>query len=161
MSERHPSGIQSYLIHGVAAYALWGLIPLYFKLVAAVAPVEVLAHRVLWSFVMVALLACFLRRWGELGEKLRDRKVLLLLSLNAAIMAGNWLTFIYAVLSDQVLQASLAYFAAPLLSTLLGAVFLRERLSPLQVLSWRSPPRAFCARPRPWARCRGSPWPWR
>ncbi len=135
MSERHPSGIQSYLIHGVAAYTLWGLIPLYFKLVAPVAPVEVLAHRVLWSFVMVALLACFLGRWGELARNLRDRKVLFLLTLNAAIMAGNWLTFIYAVLSDQVLQASLAYFAAPLVSTLLGAVFLRERLSPLQVLS--------------------------
>ncbi len=135
VSERHPSGIQSYLIHGVAAYTLWGLIPLYFKLVARVATVEVLAHRVLWSFVLVALLTCLLGRWSELIGNLRNRKVLLLLSLSASTMALNWLTFIYAVLSNQVLQASLAYFAAPLVSTLLGAVFLRERLSPLQVLS--------------------------
>ncbi len=135
VSERHSSGIHSYLIHGVAAYTLWGLIPLYFKLVAPVALLEVLAHRVLWSFVMVALLACLLGRWSELVRNLRDRKVLFLLTLNAAIMAVNWLTFIYAVLSNQVLQASLAYFTAPLVSTLLGAVFLRERLSRVQVLS--------------------------
>ena len=135
VSERHPSDIQSYLIHGIAAYTLWGLIPLYFKLVERVALLEVLAHRVLWSFVIIALLAFFLGRWGELGKKLRNRKILLLLSLSAALMAGNWLAFIYAVLSDQVLQASLAYFTAPLVTMLLGAVFLRERLSPLQVLS--------------------------
>ena len=96
---------------------------------------EVLAHRVLWSFVMVALLACLLGRWSELRRNLRNRKVLGLLSLSASIMAVNWLTFIYAVLSNQVLQASLAYFTAPLVSTLLGAVFLHERPSPLQVLS--------------------------
>lgn len=135
MSERHPRGIQSCLLHGVAAYTLWGLIPLYFKLVHHVASVEVMAHRVLWSFVMVALLASFLGRWSELGNNLRNRRVLLLLSISATIMAGNWLTFIYAVMSDQVLQASLAYFTAPLVSTLSGALFLRERLSPLQVLS--------------------------
>jgi chloramphenicol-sensitive protein RarD len=135
VSERLRNGIHSYLTHGVAAYVLWGLIPLYFKLVNQIPSLEVLAHRVLWSFVMVALLACLLGRWGELVGNLRNRKVLLLLSLNAALMAVNWLTFIYAVLSNQVLQASLAYFAAPLVTTLLGAVFLRERLSALQVLS--------------------------
>ena len=68
MSERHPSGIQSYLIHGVAAYTLWGLIPLYFKLVERVALLEVLAHRVLWSFVMVALLASFLGAGASLAR---------------------------------------------------------------------------------------------
>jgi chloramphenicol-sensitive protein RarD len=135
VSERQHGGIQSYLSHGVAAYTLWGLIPLYFKLVAQVATAEVLAHRVLWSFVIVVLLVCLLGRWGELIGNLRNRKVLLLLTLSASTMALNWLMFIYAVLSNQVLQASLAYFAAPLVTTLMGAVFLRERLSPLQVLS--------------------------
>ena len=135
MSEQERSGVQSYLLHGVAAYVLWGLIPLYFKLVDRVALVEVLAHRVLWSFVLVALLACCLGRWSELGRNFRNRRILGLLSLSATLMACNWLMFIYAVMSNQTLQASLAYFAAPLLTTLLGAVFLRERLSPLQVLS--------------------------
>ncbi len=135
MNKREASGVQSYLLHGVAAYVLWGLIPLYFKLVDRIALVEVAAHRVLWSFILVALLACCLGRWGEVLKNLRDRRVVGLLSLSATLMVGNWLTFIYAVVSGQTLQASLAYFTAPLVTALLGAVFLRERPSRLQVLS--------------------------
>jgi chloramphenicol-sensitive protein RarD len=135
VSERNLSGVQSPLFHGVVAYVLWGLIPLYFKLVDRVALVEVAAHRVLWSFVLVALLASCLGRWGEVLRNLRNRRVVGLLSLSATLMVGNWLTFIYAVVSGQTLQASLAYFTAPLVTTLLGAAFLRERLAPLQVAS--------------------------
>jgi chloramphenicol-sensitive protein RarD len=135
VNKREASGVQSPLFHGVAAYVLWGLIPLYFKLVDRVAPIEVAAHRVLWSFVLISLLASCLGRWGEVLKNLRDRRVVGLLSLSATLMVGNWLTFIYAVVSGQTLQASLAYFTAPLVTTLLGTVFLRERLAPLQVAS--------------------------
>lgn len=123
------------LLYGLGAYGLWGLIPLYFKAVADVAPLEVLAHRALWSFVMLALLTLWLGRWPELRREVRNRKVLALLALTSLLIAANWLTFIYSVLTRQLLQSSLGYFANPLVSVVLGVVFLRERLRPWQMLS--------------------------
>jgi chloramphenicol-sensitive protein RarD len=123
------------ILYGTAAYASWGIIPLYFKTVASVPPVEVLAHRALWSFVMLAVLVGLLGRWQELWRELRSRKLLLMLSLSTLFIAANWLTFIYAVTSGHVLQASLGYFINPLVNVLLGVVFLRERLRTRQTLS--------------------------
>ena len=123
------------LFYGLAAYGLWGLIPLYFKSVAEVAPLEVLAHRALWSFAMLALLIGWLGRWAELRRELRSPKLLAMLSLTSLLIAVNWLTFIYAVVTRQLLQASLGYFVNPLVSVLLGVVFLRERLRPRQIAS--------------------------
>ena len=119
----------------MAAYGLWGLIPLYFKAVASVASPEVLAHRALWSFLLLAVIVYLVGRWGEILGKLRDRKLLGILALNAFFIAANWLMFIYAVSTGQVVQASLGYFINPLVSVLLGVVFLHERLRPYQVLS--------------------------
>ena len=123
------------VIYGIAAYGLWGLIPLYFKAVADVAPPEVLAHRAFWSFVLLAVLVALMRRWGELWRELHSPKLLAILGLNALLMASNWLVFIYAVWSKQTVQASLGYFINPLVNVLLGVVFLRERLRPLQMVS--------------------------
>jgi chloramphenicol-sensitive protein RarD len=123
------------VVYALAAYSLWGLIPLYFKSVARVAPPEVLAHRAFWSFVFLALLVGLLRRWGELWQKLHHGKAALILAASALLMALNWLTFIYAVQAGQVVQASLGYFITPLLTVLLGVVLLGERLRPYQVLS--------------------------
>jgi len=123
------------ILYGIAAYTSWGLFPLYFKAVAGVAPVEVLAHRALWSFAMLAVLVAFLGRWTELGRELRSGKLLAMLGLSTLLIAANWLVFIYAVTSGQVLQASLGYFINPLVNVLLGVVFLRERLRPYQTLS--------------------------
>ena len=123
------------IIYAIAAYGSWGLIPLYFKAVASVAPVEVLAHRALWSFAVLAVLVAFLGRWTELGRELRSGKLLVMLGLSTLFIAANWLVFIYAVVSGQVLQASLGYFINPLVNVLLGVVFLRERLRPYQTLS--------------------------
>ena len=99
------------------------------------APVEVLAHRALWSFAVLAVLVAFLGRWSELGRELRSGKLLAMLGLSTLFIAANWLVFIYAVISGQVLQASLGYFINPLVNVLLGVVFLRERLRPYQTLS--------------------------
>jgi len=85
------------ILYGIAAYSSWGIIPLYFKTVASVPPVEVLAHRALWSFVLLAVLVALLRRWKELWRELRSRKLLLMLTLSTLFIAANWLTFIYAV----------------------------------------------------------------
>jgi len=123
------------IIYAIAAYGSWGLIPLYFKAVANVAPVEVLAHRAVWSFAVLAVLVAFLGRWAELGRELRSGKLLLMLGLSTLFVAANWLLFIYAVVSRQVLQASLGYFINPLVNVLLGVVFLGERLRPYQTLS--------------------------
>ena len=123
------------IIYATAAYGSWGLIPLYFKAVAGVAPVEVLAHRALWSFAVLAVLVAVLGRWAELGRELRSGKLLLMLGLSTLFIAAKWLVFIYAVISGHVLQASLGYFINPLVNVLLGVVFLRERLRPYQTVS--------------------------
>jgi len=123
------------IFYGIAAYVSWGIFPLYFKTVASVPPVEVLAHRALWSFVVLAVLVGLLGRWKELWRELRSRKLLLMLAMSTLFIAANWLTFIYAVTSGQVLQASLGYFINPLVNVLLGVVFLRERLRSRQTLS--------------------------
>jgi chloramphenicol-sensitive protein RarD len=123
------------VLYGIAAYGLWGLIPLYFKAVADVAPPEVLAHRALWSFVLLAVLVRVMGRWAELWRELHSPKLMAILGLNALLIATNWLIFIYAVTTRQTVQASLGYFINPLVNVLLGVVFLRERLRPVQVLS--------------------------
>jgi chloramphenicol-sensitive protein RarD len=128
-------GSQAGLLYGVAAYGLWGLIPLYFKAVRHVAPAEILAHRALWSFVVLAVLVRLLGRWGELWRELGSRKLLVMLGLSTLFIAANWLVFIYAVATGQVLQSSLGYFINPLVNVLLGTTFLRERLRPWQVVS--------------------------
>lgn len=135
MNPSAPPASRSGLLYGLAAYGLWGLIPLYFKAVADVAPLEVLAHRGLWSFVMLLSLTGWLGRWGEVRRVLRDPKLLAMLSVTSLLIAVNWLTFIYAVISRQLLQSSLGYFANPLVSVLLGVIFLRERLRPYQIAS--------------------------
>ena len=123
------------IIFGFAAYGSWGLFPLYFKAVASVAPTEVLAHRAIWSFIMLAILVGILGRWGELWRELSNAKLVLMLGLSTFFIAANWFIFIYAVASGQVLQASLGYFINPLVNILLGVLFLRERLRPYQMLS--------------------------
>jgi chloramphenicol-sensitive protein RarD len=123
------------ILYGIAAYGSWGIFPLYFKTVSSVPPVEVLGHRALWSFVMLAVLVGLLGRWTEVWRELHSRKLLLMLALSTLFIAANWLMFIYAVTSGQVLQASLGYFINPLVNVLLGVLFLRERLRPRQMLS--------------------------
>jgi uncharacterized membrane protein len=93
------------ILYGIAAYGSWGIFPLYFKTVASVPPVEVLAHRALWSFVMLAVLVGLLGRWKEVWRELHSRKLLLMLALSTLLIAANWLMFIYAVTSGQVLRA--------------------------------------------------------
>lgn len=123
------------VLFAIAAYASWGVFPLYFKTVAGVPPLEVLAHRALWSFVMLAVVMGLLGRWRETWQKLRSRRLLLMLALSTSFIAANWLAFIYAVVSGHVLQASLGYFINPLVNVLLGVMLLRERLRLRQMLS--------------------------
>jgi chloramphenicol-sensitive protein RarD len=116
------------LAYGITAYTLWGIFPLYFRAVAHVSPVVVLCHRILWSALFMGAVISLRREWPEIFVAVRNRRSLWLLTAGALLIAVNWLIFIYAVGSRQVLQASLGYFINPLLSVALGMVFLKERL---------------------------------
>jgi chloramphenicol-sensitive protein RarD len=107
---------------------MWGVFPLYFHLVSEVPPWVVLCHRIFWSVLFLGVVVSARREWGAIRSTLRNRRNVLLLSAGAVLIALNWLIFIYAVASHQVLQASLGYFINPLLSVALGMVFLHERL---------------------------------
>jgi chloramphenicol-sensitive protein RarD len=107
---------------------MWGVFPLYFHALAAVAPWIVLCHRIFWSVLFLALVISVRGEWNALRPILRNRRNVLFLSLGAVLIALNWLIFIYAVGSGQTMEASLGYFINPLLSIVLGMLFLRERL---------------------------------
>lgn len=121
--------------YGLAAFLFWGVAPIYFKLVAHVAPAEILAHRIAWSAVFLALLIGLLRRWRGVVAALASWRLFLPLLLSAAILSANWFLYIVAVNSDQILQASLGYYINPLVNVLLGMLFLKERLRPAQIVA--------------------------
>ena len=110
------------------AYGWWGLVPAYFKLVAHVPPMMVLAHRVVWSVALLVIIVAIQRRRDELLGTLLQRRVMLTLAGSTVAVALNWLTFIYAVSVNRVLEASLGYFVTPLFTVVLAIVFLKERL---------------------------------
>ena len=120
------------LLYGLAAYGWWGLMPLYFEQVKDVPPFEILAHRIVWSCLLLAVLTTALRRWGEVKRCLTDSVSRRLLLVTTVLVALNWLAYIYAVAIRQVIQASLGYFILPLVSVLLGTLLLGERLRPAQ-----------------------------
>ena len=114
------------------AFGFWGGVPFYFKAVGHVHPVEILCHRVVWTVPLTVLILTFARGWDEVKSSIRIPGVLPTLCLTACLVALNWLTFIYAVTTGRVLQSSLGYFINPLVNVVLGMIFLRERLRPLQ-----------------------------
>jgi chloramphenicol-sensitive protein RarD len=124
--------VRTGLLCGLAAYTAWGFIPLYFHAVADVAPAVVLCHRIFWSALFLVVVISLRRQWTFVWPVLRNRRSMVLLLAAAGLIAVNWLIFIYAVVSRQVLQASLGYFINPLLSIFLGMLFLHERLRRLQ-----------------------------
>ncbi len=120
---------------GLAAFAWWGLSPVYFKAIDHVPAHEILAHRVVWSLVLLAGISAWRGALVSTIASLRARRLLLTLTASALLVAGNWFTFIYAVTGGLVLQASLGYFINPLVNVLLGMVILRERLRRWQWVS--------------------------
>jgi chloramphenicol-sensitive protein RarD len=119
-------------VFGATAYLLWGIFPLYFPLLDPAGAVEVLAHRVVWSLVVVAVLVQVTRRWPAVRLVFGDRGKVLRLALAAAFLAVNWGVYIYGVTTDRVVETSLGYFINPLVTVMLGVLVLRERLRPVQ-----------------------------
>jgi chloramphenicol-sensitive protein RarD len=120
------------VLAAAAAYVIWGLFPLYFRLLQSVAPVEVLAHRVLWSLLLVAVVLVLLKRTAWLRPALRERAVLGRFVASAALIAVNWGVYLWAVNQGRILEASLGYFITPLANVLTGTLVLHEVLRPLQ-----------------------------
>jgi len=116
----------------VCAYTIWGIAPLYFKLLHNVPATEILMHRVIWSFIFMIILMQFIGGFGRLRLILKQPKQLAVLFLTSVLIAANWLIFIWAINNDHMLDASLGYFINPLFNVLLGMVFLGERLRKLQ-----------------------------
>lgn len=119
----------------VAAYLIWGLSPVYFKLLKAVPAYEILLHRMVWSFVFLLPLIILRRRWEVFKSCWRSRRTVGILAGSTLLVSCNWFVFIWAINSNFILQASLGYYINPLVNILLGTVFLRERLRRLQIVA--------------------------
>ena len=125
----------SALIAGIAAFTTWGLIPVYWKLLKDVPASEILAHRFVWTSVFLIGLLSWRRRWAEVKKTLQSRRATLYCLSSGSAVALNWFFFIYAVNIGRIIETSLGYFMTPLVNVLFGAVFLRERLTRLQMAS--------------------------
>jgi chloramphenicol-sensitive protein RarD len=117
------------LLLGLGAYLIWGVMPLYFKALAHVPATEIVAHRILWSLVLLAALASLWQRWSAIAAALSASRVVMTLAITSLLIAINWLTYIFAVVTGHVLEASLGYYLNPLVNVLLGVVLLKEKLS--------------------------------
>ena len=116
------------LVYGLGAYLLWGVFPLYFPLLEPTTPLEILAHRIVWSLLVLLVVLTVMGKWSWIRPLLRDRRRMWLLPGAAVTIALNWGVYIYGVNSDQVVQTSLGYFINPLVSVLFGVVLLGEHL---------------------------------
>jgi len=123
------------LIFGVLAYSIWGILPIYLKSVDHVSAMEILAHRILWSAVFGALLIALRSQWGEVKTAFMTPRVLLVLGVSAVAISCNWLIYVWAVINDHVLEASLGYYINPLMYVAVGVFLLGEKLRPLQIVS--------------------------
>lgn len=116
----------------IAAYGLWGFLPLFFRALEPAGALEIVAWRIVLSLVFCAILLTAVRGWGAFAVIMRDRRTVLIMGAAGALILVNWLVYVFATLGGHVVEASLGYFANPIVTVLLGVVVLRERLRPLQ-----------------------------
>lgn len=119
------------ILNGIAAYALWGFFPIYWKLLHHVPALQLLGHRIVWSFLLLLGVIFITKQLGEFHATLNTRTFLIYL-IAALLIGVNWLTYVWAVNAGFIVETSLGYFINPLLSVLMGVVFLRERLRSAQ-----------------------------
>lgn len=116
------------ILYAVAAYAMWGVLPLFWKLLGGVPAFETLAHRIVWSLVFVALMISVGREWSKVSAILKNKRSMVYLALSAVIIGINWGVYIWSVGAGHVVDASMGYYINPLVSVLLGVAVLKERL---------------------------------
>lgn len=133
--EPPPAGAARGLLAALFAYFCWGVLPLYWRPMHDVPPLEILAHRVVWSVLFLLLVLALQRRWAWLAGAARKPKLLAAFVASACLLAVNWFVYVWAVNSRHVVEASLGYFINPLVNLVLGRFVLGERLRPLQTLA--------------------------
>lgn len=119
----------------IAAYTMWGVAPVYFKWLESVPALEILSHRIIWSFILVLALILILGRAGRLKPVLQNKKQMLRLALATCLLGGNWFLFIWAINNDHILDASLGYYINPLLNVAIGMAFFGERMRNMQLVA--------------------------
>lgn len=123
------------LAFALTAYVLWGFLPLYMKLLSHITPAEVVAHRIIWSVPIAALILIFLRRTKDVKAALCDPKMLVMACVTAALVSLNWGIYVWSITSGHALEAALGYYMNPLFSIALGALLLGESLNKAQLLA--------------------------
>ena len=123
------------VIAGLLAYFLWGFLPVYFKIVGSVSPLEVMTHRVMWAIPFGAIIIAFRHQWREVGRALTHKSMLSWLSLSALLIGVNWFIYIWAIQDDRIFETSLGYYINPLTNMLVGVLFFGERLRRFQGLA--------------------------
>lgn len=134
-ADRQADNTRTGLLLALAAYGQWGFLPAYYKLTDSVPADLIVAHRIVWAAVFVGGFLVLRRRMDEVLDIFRQPRLVGLLCLSAALVAGNWLIFVWAIGQERVLEISLGYFINPLVSILIGLVVLRERLRGLQTVA--------------------------
>ena len=119
----------------LTAFIMWGVLPGYWKQLQSVPSLEILCHRIIWSFFVSSLLVLLAGRWKHFTEILKKRRLRFLVYITSATIAVNWLTYVYAINAGRIVEASLGYYINPLVSIFLGMIFLKERLSRLQTIA--------------------------
>lgn len=120
------------ILNGIGAYLLWGLFPIYWKLLHQVPALQVIGHRISWSFILLIAVVLLTRQWKDFRSAALTAKTLGIYSVAAVLLTVNWLVYVWGVNAGFIVETSLGYFINPLFSVLLGVIFLRERLRPAQ-----------------------------
>jgi chloramphenicol-sensitive protein RarD len=120
------------ILYGIGAYTLWGFFPIYWKFLHDVPALQVIGHRIGWSFILLSAYILLTGQWGGFRSVAFKWKTIGIYSIAAVLLSVNWLVYVWGVNAGFIVETSLGYFINPLLSVLLGVVFLRERLRPLQ-----------------------------
>lgn len=123
------------IMYGLGAYFIWGCLPVFFKLLADVAPAELVAQRVIWSVLFLAVLVVLKRRVGEIRAAFANPRAILILMCTALLIGANWLIYVWAVVNHHVLESSLGYFLNPLVNVAMGVLILKEKLGRAQMVA--------------------------
>jgi chloramphenicol-sensitive protein RarD len=122
------------ILNGITAYVLWGFFPIYWKFLHQVSALQVIGHRISWSFILLVAIVLLTRQWNDFRSAALKPKIIGIYTIAGVLLTINWLVYVWGVNAGFIVETSLGYFINPLLSVLLGVIFLRERLRPMQWL---------------------------
>ena len=126
---------QKGLTFGIGAFLIWGSAPIFWKTLAAVSPFELVAHRVIWSALLLAAILTWQKSWSGFRSIFRSRKRVVTILLSTLMIGANWFIFLYSIIADRVIESSLGYFINPLINVLFGFLFFHERFSKVQLFA--------------------------